>query len=167
MAGRAIQYPDPSARPRSGTGRGGSASSGEPAPPRLRGGDRRAQDWIVGRHYPDLHGDPVLRHGYYYAPRYHKLARLRPGDRLPRHMGPWEFIAADEEGTTSEILQLLLERHPRLDPYRLTYATSTPTDPMHLARARILRRWSYVAVFFAALLVASLALGIPSGRKAE
>src|SRR5690606_23319502 len=31
MAGRAIQYPDPSARPRSGTGRGGSASSGEPA----------------------------------------------------------------------------------------------------------------------------------------
>ena len=97
--------------------------------------------------------------GYYFAPRHHKLARLRPGDRLPRHMGPWEFVARDDEGTTSEILQRLKDRYPSLDPYRLTYATSTPVDPLHLARTRQARKLGYGLVFLATLALSLLALG--------
>lgn len=76
-------------------------------------------------------------------------------------MGPWDFVAPDEEGSTSEILQKLLDRYPNLDPYRLTYATSTPIDPLHLVRGRARRKRGYGLVFLASLLVASLALGFP------
>lgn len=107
----------------------------------------RRQPWAVGRHYPDLVSDPVPTPGYFYAPRYRKLARLRMGDRLPRHMGPWEFVAPLDDGSSSEILQRLLDKYPDLDPYRLTYATSTPVDPLHLVRGRGRRKWSYGLLF--------------------
>lgn len=131
----------------------------------MRPGGSGDQPRSVGRHYPNLHGDPVPTHGYYYSPSHHKLARLKPGDRLPHHMGPWEFIAHEEEGTSSEILQKLLDKYPKLDPYRLTYATSTPIDPLHLVRSRSARRLGYGLVFAAALGLAFLALGFPRGVK--
>lgn len=121
----------------------------------------RGQGTGVGRHFPDLLGDPVQTHGYYYAPRRNKLARLKPGDRLPRHMGPWEFVARDDEGSSSEILQKLRDRYPNLDPYRLTYATSTPVDPLHLAKTRRARRVGYWLVFAVTLGLSLLALGFP------
>lgn len=99
-------------------------------------------------------------HGYYYAPRYHKLARLKLGDKLPRHMRPWEFVARDDEGSTSEILQRLRERHPDLDPYRLSYATSTPVDPSRLVHSRGARRRRYLFAFSAALAVSALLVRI-------
>lgn len=98
----------------------------------------------MGRSYPDLVGDPVLQHGYYYSKKSNKLARLKVGDKLPRHMGPWEFIAGDREGSSSQILQRLRDRHPDLDPYRLSFATSTPIDLKHLARSRRRRLTRYV-----------------------
>lgn len=76
-------------------------------------------------------------------------------------MGPWDFVAAEEEGSTSEILQKLLDRYPNLDPYRLTYATSTPIDPLHLVRARASRRLGYALVFLASFAIGMLALGFP------
>lgn len=105
----------------------------------------------MGRHYPDLEADPVLEHGYYYSARYRKLARLKPGDKLPRHMGPWEFIARDDEGSSSEVLERLRRRHPNLDPYRLTFTTSTPVDPRHLSRSRSARRRRYFMAITVAL----------------
>lgn len=127
----------------------------------LRAGALRAQASFVGRHYPNLHGDPVPTHGYYFSSSFQKLARLKPGDRLPRHMGPWEFLARDEEGSSSEILQRLRDRHPEVDPYRLSFATSTPVDPRHLLRTRRARRLGYWAVFGATMGLALLALGFP------
>lgn len=137
---------------------------------RLRDRRLRAQPCCVGRHYPNLRGDPVRQHGYYYSPSHHKLARLKPGDRLPHHMAPWEFLAADEEGSSSEILQRLLDRYPNLDPYRLTYATSTPVDPRHLVRSRSARKIGYGAVFAAMFALAWLAgwlgkRGFPDRRQ--
>jgi hypothetical protein len=114
----------------------------------------------MGRHYPDIHADPVKQGGYYYSKRYNKLARLRPGDRLPRHMGPWEFVASEGEGTSSEILSRLRTLHPGLDPYRLTFTTSTPVDASHLAQRRNLRLFGY-----AALAVGALALGVWVARR--
>lgn len=114
----------------------------------------------MGRHYPDLNADPVKQHGYYFSKRYRKLARLKVGDKLPRHMGPWEFIARDDEGTSSEILQRLRLLHPEVDPYRLSFSTSTPVDMAHMARKRAMRR----AAVMAASLVA-LGLGIALGRR--
>ncbi len=90
----------------------------------------------MGRSYPDVVADPVMQHGYYYSKKFNKLARLKLGDKLPRHMGPWELIAEDGEGSSSEILQRLRDLHPDLDPYRLTFATSTPIDINHLAKSR-------------------------------
>lgn len=104
----------------------------------------------MGRHYPDVQGDPVEQHGYYYSGRFNKLARLKIGDKLPRHMGPWEFIARDDQGTSSQILQLLRTMHPELDPYRLTFATSTPVDMNHAANARRVRLVGYTIVGVAA-----------------
>lgn len=135
------------------------ANNSPRAPAGLRIRTLDAQATGVGRHFPDLLGDPVPTHGYYFAPRHHKLARLRPGDRLPRHMGPWEFVARDDEGTSSEILQRLIERHPNLDPYRLTYATSTPVDPLHLAKTRRARMAGYALVFGITFALSLLALG--------
>ncbi len=114
----------------------------------------------MGRHYPDIGADPVKQHGYYYSKKAHKLARLKVGDKLPRHMGPWEFIARDEEGTSSEILQRLRQMHPEVDPYKLSFATSTPVDMAHMARQRMLRRWGWFAAGAAAL-----ALGLWAGRR--
>lgn len=105
----------------------------------------------MGRHYPDVDADPVPAHGYYYSSRFRKLARLKPGDKLPRHMGPWEFIARDTEGSSSEILQRLRDLHPELDPYRLTFTTSTPIDPRHLSRSRTGRKFRYAATVLVAL----------------
>lgn len=105
----------------------------------------------MGRHYPDMHADPVKQHGYYYSKKFHKLARLKVGDKLPRHMGPWEFIARDDEGTSSEILQKLRQLHPDVDPYRLSFATSTPVDMQHMARARTMRKLGWGAIAFGAL----------------
>lgn len=111
---------------------------------RRRGGE------AMGRHYPDIQGDPVEQHGYYYSKKFNKLARLKVGDKLPRHMAPWEFIARDDQGTSSQILQLLRQMHPELDPYRLTFATSTPVDMNHMARARRVRLVGYSIVGAAA-----------------
>lgn len=119
----------------------------------------------MGRHYPDIHADPVKTHGYYYSKKSNKLARLKPGDKLPRHMGPWEFIARDDEGTSSEVLQKLRRLHPEIDPYRLSFATSTPVDMPRLARMRNLRRLRWAALGVA-VLGAGLWLGNrPSYRK--
>ncbi|HWV36976.1 MAG TPA: hypothetical protein VN033_00700 [Vulgatibacter sp.] len=104
----------------------------------------------MGRHYPDVQGDPVRQHGYYYSSKFNKLARLKVGDKLPRHMGPWAFIARDDQGTSSEILQLLRRMHPELDPYRLTFATSTPIDMNHAANTRRVRLVGYAIVGAAA-----------------
>lgn len=100
----------------------------------------------MGRSYPDIQGDPVTQHGYYYSKKFNKLARLKLGDKLPHHMGPWEFIASDRDGSTSEILDRLRRMHPDLDPYRLSFATSTPIDLEYLARSRSGRRKKYVAL---------------------
>ncbi|AKU90047.1 hypothetical protein [Vulgatibacter incomptus] len=97
----------------------------------------------MGRHYPDLHSDPVEQHGYYYSKKFNKLARLKVGDRLPRHMGPWEFIASDDAGSSSQVLQKLRHLHPTLDPYRLTFSTATPIDLGHMARTRRARLVGY------------------------
>jgi len=107
----------------------------------------------MGRHYPDMHADPVKQHGYYYSKKANKLARLKVGDKLPRHMGPWEFIARDDEGTSSEILQRLRRMHPEIDPYRLSFATSTPVDMEHLVRKRWMLQWGWIAA-------GALALGL-------
>lgn len=114
----------------------------------------------MGRHYPDLQADPVRQPGYYYSRKYTKLARLRPGDKLPRHMAPWEFVARDDEGTSSEVLQRLKEMHPDLDPYRLTFTTTTPVDMRHMERTRQARTLTYVLVAAGAL-----ALGLWIARR--
>ncbi len=104
----------------------------------------------MGRHYPDVQGDPVTQHGYYYSKKFNKLARLKVGDKLPHHMGPWEFIAKDDEGSSSQILQRLRTLHPNLDPYRLSFATSTPIDMNHLYKARRVRLVGYAIISAAA-----------------
>lgn len=98
-------------------------------------------------------------HGYWYAPRYRKLARLKIGDKLPRHMGPWEFLARDDEGSTSEVLQRLRDKYPNLDPYRLSYTTSTPVDPMRMTSSRKMRKIRYLLAFLAVASAGSLLLG--------
>lgn len=100
----------------------------------------------------------MQQHGYYYSRKFNKLARLKVGDKLPRHMGPWEFIARDDQGTSSQILQLLRTMHPELDPYRLTFATSTPVDMNHMAKARRVRLVGYSIVGFAAAALGFLVL---------
>jgi len=109
----------------------------------------------MGRTYPNLVGDPVMTHGYYYSKKFNKLARLKVGDKLPRHMGPWELIASDQEGTSSQILQRLRSLYPDLDPYRLSFATSTPVDLQHLMRTRRakLTRYAILGAIVAGLAV--------------
>ena len=60
------------------------------------------------------------------------------------------LIARDDQGTSSQILQLLRTMHPELDPYRLTFATSTPVDMNHMANARRVRLVGYSIVGLAA-----------------
>ena len=104
----------------------------------------------MGLHYPNLDADPVKTAGYYYSKRHEKLARLQVGEKLPRHMAPWEFIARDDEGTSSEIVARLRELHPELDPYKLSYTTTTPVDIGHLARRRMKKLGAYVLLGAAA-----------------
>lgn len=113
----------------------------------------------MGRHYPDVVADPVPMRGYWYSPKYRKLARLKLGDKLPRHMGPWEFLAGDDEGSTSEILQRLRDKYPGLDPYRLTYTTSTPVDPKRMASTRKMRKVGYLLSFAGVVALAYLVAG--------
>lgn len=114
----------------------------------------------MGRHYPDIPADPVKQPGYYYSRKAHKLARLDVGDKLPRHMGPWEYIAREDEGTSSEILQRLRQMYPSIDPYRLSFATSTPIDIGYMARRRMARIGGWVVAAAAAL-----AFGLLVGRR--
>ena len=113
----------------------------------------------MGRHYPNLEADPVQQPGYYFSGKFNKLARLQLGEKLPRHMGPWEFVARDGEATSSQVLQRLKEAHPDLDAYRLTFTTTTPVDMQHMTAQRA-RRFLGYAVFA----LAAVGLGLLFGR---
>lgn len=113
----------------------------------------------MGRHYPNLDADPVQQPGYYFSQKYSKLARLQLGEKLPRHMGPWEFVARDGENTSSQVLQKLKEAHPDLDAYRISFTTTTPVDMQYMTTQRLKR---YVG--YAAFALAAVGIGLLFGR---
>lgn len=82
----------------------------------------------MGRTWPNLDADPVERPGYYWNERLRKLARLQLGEKLPRQVGPWEFVAAEHEATSSQVARRLFDRYPGMTLDEFTYTTTTPLD---------------------------------------
>lgn len=82
----------------------------------------------MGRTWPNLDADRVETPGYYWNERMLKLARLQAGEKLPRHVGRWEFIAHDRELTSSQVARIIFDRHPDLDVNDFTFTTTSPLD---------------------------------------
>lgn len=79
----------------------------------------------MGRTWPNLDAERVPMPGYYWNERLKKLARLQPGEKLPRNDG-WIFFAAEHEGTSSEIARRLFDAYPDMTVNEFTYTTRTP-----------------------------------------
>jgi hypothetical protein len=82
----------------------------------------------MGRSFPNLSAERVDKPGYYFNARLCKLARLQEGEKLPNKAGLWEFIAAEHEMTSSQVVRKLLDLKPGIDPQHLTYTVKSPLD---------------------------------------
>lgn len=80
----------------------------------------------MGRTWPNIDAETVRTPGYYWNENLRKLARLQVGEKLPRHVGPWEFVAREHEGSSSEITRRLFDRYPGMDVNDFTYTTTSP-----------------------------------------
>lgn len=112
----------------------------------------------MGRTWPNLDAERVPMRGYYWNERLKKLARLQPGEKLPRNEG-WTFFAAEHEGTSSEIARRLFDAYPKMTVNEFTYTTRTPLDrrlPIGDHPQRI-RPWT---AFIAGLGVGALGLAL-------
>ena len=82
----------------------------------------------MGRTFPNLDAVRVTVAGYYFNPRLMKLARLSVGEKLPYHVGPWEFVAQEHSLSSSEVVAALRRERPELDFRRLTYTVRSPLE---------------------------------------
>jgi len=82
----------------------------------------------MGRTFPNLDATRITQGGYYFNEHLMKLARLSVGEKLPNHVGPWEFLAPDHAMSSSEVVDRLRRERPRLDFSRLTYTVRSPLD---------------------------------------
>lgn len=112
----------------------------------------------MGRTWPNLDAERVPMRGYYWNERLKKLARLQPGEKLPRNRG-WVFFAGEHEGSSSEIARRLFDAYPEMQVNDFTYTTRTPLDrrlPIgdHPGERR---RWT---AFLAGMGAGAIALGL-------
>jgi len=82
----------------------------------------------MGRTFPNLDAVRVTVAGYYFNAKLMKLARLSVGEKLPHHVGPWEFVAPERTMSSSEVVAALRRERPRLDFRRLTYTVRSPLE---------------------------------------
>lgn len=80
----------------------------------------------MGRTWPNVEADRVTEPGYYWSEQLRKLARLQIGEKLPRGVGPWEFVAKEGEGSSSQIARRLFDRYPGMQVNDFTYTTTSP-----------------------------------------
>lgn len=80
----------------------------------------------MGRTWPNVNAVTVQTPGYYWSERLRKLARLSVGEKLPRGVGGWEFIAHQHEASSSEVARRIFDRYPGLDINDFTYTTTSP-----------------------------------------
>jgi hypothetical protein len=73
-----------------------------------------------------VEADRVNTPGYYWSERLRKLARLQVGEKLPRGVGPWEFVAGEGEGSSSQVARRLFDRYPGMNVNEFTYTTTSP-----------------------------------------
>lgn len=114
----------------------------------------------MGRTFPNLDASRITQAGYYFNEHLMKLARLSVGEKLPNHVGPWEFLAPEHAMSSSQVVDRLRRDRPHLDFSRLTYTVRSPLDrrlplgtPPRIELAR-----------FALIGLACVALGIAVGR---
>ncbi len=73
-----------------------------------------------------MDAETVVEPGYYWSERLRKLARLQIGEKLPRHVGPWEMVAPEGALSSSEVAREIFRRYPTLDINDFTYTTTSP-----------------------------------------
>jgi hypothetical protein len=103
----------------------------------------------MGRTFPNVDAVRVTRAGYYFNPKLMKLARLSVGEKLPHHVGPWEFVAAEHELSSSEVVAALRHERPDLDFRKLTYTVRSPLErrfPIGPSPQLLLARYALVAL---------------------
>ena len=114
----------------------------------------------MGRTFPNLDAERVTQAGYYYNHKLVKLARLSVGEKLPNHVGPWEFVAPEHAMSSSQVVERLRRTYPELDLSRLTYTVRSPLDRRFALgeppRVRMMK--------FAAVGVLCLAVGVMVAR---
>jgi hypothetical protein len=82
----------------------------------------------MGRTFPNLDAVRVTQAGYYFNEKLMKLARLSRGEKLPNHVGPWEYLAPEHALSSSQVVDRLRRERPHLDWRRLTYTVRSPLD---------------------------------------
>jgi hypothetical protein len=80
----------------------------------------------MGRTWPNVDAETVTTAGYYWNEHLRKLARLSVGEKLPKHVGRWEFLAHQHEASSSEVARRIFDRYPHLEINDFTYTTTSP-----------------------------------------
>jgi hypothetical protein len=80
----------------------------------------------MGRTWPNMDGETIVEPGYYWNEKLKKLARLQIGEKVPRHVGPWEMVAGEGDESSSQIARRLFDRYPNMDINEFTYTTTSP-----------------------------------------
>ncbi len=117
----------------------------------------------MGRTWPNVDATTVRTPGYYWNERLKKLARLSAGEKLPHGVGPWQLIAHEHEGSSSEVTRRIFDRHPGLAINDFTYTTTSPL-PRRLPMGDPPRRRPLAAV---SVLIGAGALLLALARAAK